>query len=323
MTPILISIKGKRHVAQTIEVCGVVLVVTGKILKVARIHDEVWLDSGKLPSPTEIVEKLRNAGKCPDVFTFTQRISDLSSRYPYHFEWVNVAAATIESYRMWFEKDIHRSARKHIRKAQREGIIAEITPYNDALIEGICSIFNEMRVRQGKKFWHYGKSFDEVKQESGTYLDRSVFIGAHLGSELVGFMKIVIDGEVGTMMQILSKTSHFPKRPNNALISKAVEFCESKGIKYLIYGEHTYGKKEKSTLIDFKEKNGFRKIELPRYYVPLTAKGHFAIKFGIHKGWTNLIPRWATKTAIHLRSKYYTWFTETPKNPKGSDKAPN
>ncbi len=315
----IISEKGREYVVPAIKICGVVFVVTGKLLKIAQIHDEVWLESRNLPDPLEIIKSFGNMRDRPDIFTFAQRLPDVTPHYPFPFELENVAAATIESYRSWFETQVDRSVRKHVRKSQREGIVTGIAPFDDKLVEGICSIYNELKVRQGKQFWHYGKSFDEVKRENGTYLDRSVFIGAHFDSELVGFIKFVIDGEVATMMQILSKAAHFPKRPTNAMISKAVEVCESRHIKYLIYGEHTYGKKDESTLIDFKEKNGFRKVEFPRYYVPLTAKGHMAVKLGLHKGWANLLPSSVTKNLVRLRSKYYAWRGDNSKEPKQSE----
>lgn len=319
----IISEKGREYVVPAIKICGVVLIVTGKTLKITRIHDEVWLESRSLPDPLEILEKLQSLRNPPDIFSFAQRLPDVTPHYPYYFEWENVAAAIIESYRSWFEKDVDRSVRKHLKKAQREGILCKISEFDDHLVEGICSIYNELKVRQGKQFWHYGKSFDEVKRENGTYLDRSVFIAAYLSDELVGFIKFVIDEEVATMMQILSKAAHFSKRPNNAMIAKAVEVCESRHIKYLIYGEHTYGKKGESTLIDFKEKNGFRKIEFPRYYVPLTAKGHLAVKLGLYKGWANLIPGSVTKNLVNLRSKYYAWRADNSKEPKQSEQTHN
>jgi hypothetical protein len=179
----------------------------------------------------------------------------------------------------------------------------EAVSLTDEFVKGIEQIYNESPIRQGKKFWHYGKSFDEVKRDNGTYQDMSIFIGSYFENELVGFLKFVIDGEVAKIMQILSKFAYFSKSPTNALIAKAVEVCESRKIKYLIYGKHTYGKKDESSLINFKENNGFRKIEIPRYYVPMTTKGHIALKFGIHKGVANLLPGRVTNALIYLRSK--------------------
>jgi len=302
----VISVKGRQRVVPAIRVCDVVLLVTGKILKVAWIHDEVWLDSRSLPEPLEIIKELSSWKSQPDVFTFIQRLPDVVPHYPYHFEWENVAVVPIESYGSWFETQVDRSVRKYIRQSQKEGIDVRLVPFGDQLVQGISSIYNEIEVRQGRKFWHYGKTLAEVKQENGTYLERSIFIGAYFGEELIGFIKLVFDGEVANMMQILSNISHFPKRPNNALLSKAIEVCESRHIKYLTYGTYTYRKKDESTLTDFKARNGFRKIEFPRYYVPLTAKGYLAVKFGLYKGLENLIPGRVRATLAHLRSKYYT-----------------
>lgn len=303
------SLKGKQHIFPSIKVCDVVLLVTGGILKIAKIFDEAFLPSKNLPNPLEIIKNLRSSSKSVDIFTFTQRLPDVEPRFPYHFEWENAAVASTGSYRLWFETQVDRSVRKHIRKGNREGIITKIATFDDRLVERICSIYNEMEIRQGRKFWHYGKSFDEVKRDNGTYLDRSVFITAYFGDELVGFIKFVIDGEVATIMQILSKAAHFSKRPNNALLSKAVEVCESQQVKYLIYGEYIYGKKNESTLVNFKKKNGFKKIEFPRYYVPLTAKGHFAVRLGLYKDFKNLIPGCVRATLFNLRLKYYAWRT--------------
>jgi hypothetical protein len=300
-----ISSKGKEIVVPAIRFGGVALVVTGKILKIAQIFDEDWLEARILPNPLEIIKKLRDEKNPPDIFTFTQRVPDVNPRYSYPFEWKNVAAAETESHSSWFDKQVDRSVRKHVRKSQKEGIIARVAPFDDRLVEAICSIYNEGKVRQGRQFWHYGKSFDQVKKENGTYLERSVFICAYYGDELVGFIKIVIDGPVATMMQILSKASHFSKRPNNALISKTIEVCEERKVKYLIYGEFNYGKKDESTLIDFKVKNGFKRIDYPQYYVPLTGKGRLAMKIGLHKGWVNMIPGPVMKSIVQLRSKYY------------------
>ena len=42
-----------------------------------------------------------------------------------------------------------------------------------AFSRGISNVYNETPIRQGRKFWHYGKSFDQVKAANATYLDRS------------------------------------------------------------------------------------------------------------------------------------------------------
>ena len=79
-------------------------------------------------------------------------------------------------------------------------------------------------------FLHYGKNFDQVKRDEASYADRSEFICAYLGDEMVGVMKVVYRGDVASILKFLPKASHQDKRPANALIAKAVEVCASRNV---------------------------------------------------------------------------------------------
>jgi hypothetical protein len=210
-----------------------------------------------------------------------------------------------------------------VRKAQKKGVDVRLVPFDDKLMEGIEKIINETPIRQGRPFWHYGKDIALFRDENSSYLETSDFIGAYANEELLGYMKVVYLGEVAGVMQILSMVKDRNKAPNNALISKAVETCASKGIKYLFYGEYVYGKKEHSSLLDFKKSNGFEKIEFLRYYAPLTCKGRLAIKLGLHKGWTNILPASLKSTLTDLRSNYYVWRDRNSKSVEKSERAEN
>src|SRR5262249_40261071 len=140
-------------------------------------------------------------------------------------------------------------------------------------------------VRQGKAFWHFGKDFKTIKQEHETLLEQSQFIAALHDGELIGFAKLVRNGNVGSLMQIIAKIAHRDKSPNNALIAKAVEICCDQGISHLHYGGWHQG-----TLKTFKENHGFVRQQVPRYFVPLNAWGQFAIKANLHLRWRDAIP---------------------------------
>ena len=60
------------------------------------------------------------------------------------------------------------------------------------------------------------------------------------------------------------------------LIAKAVGICETQGISYITYGLYNYGNKRDSPLREFKIRNGFEEILVPRFFVPLTRGGGFA-----------------------------------------------
>ncbi len=76
----------------------------------------------------------------------------------------------------------------------------------------------------------------------------------------------------------------------NALIAKAVEVCQEKGIAHLVYGKFTYGNKEKSQLAEFKQRNGFIQMDFPRYFIPLTIKGKIFLRLRLHRGILGLLP---------------------------------
>lgn len=314
-----VSVKGKQKLFPSLTVGGATIVVSGKLIKTAAIQDEAWLPASGAPAPEVIIGELQREPRRPDLFTFAQKLPDVTPRYRYHLEWDNYATATIESHRAWFDNDIDRSVRKHLRKAEREGISTRVVAFDDELVAGISSIYNEQEIRQGKHFWHFGKSFEEVKKDNGTYLDTSVFVGAYFQDELVGFLKLVIvDDQVASIMQILAKSRYFDKRPNNALLSKAVEICESRSLRHLVYGQYVYGNKENSSLIDFKRKNGFQRVDVPRYYIPLTTSGRLALAIGVRE-LGDLLPGWSRNSLIALRSRYYRFREKLTKSGSSKD----
>ena len=82
------------------------------------------------------------------------------------------------------------------------------------------------------------------------------------------------------IVQILSMIKHYDKRPANALIAKAVEICAQKEVSHMIYYNYIYND-PKSSLTEFKRRNGFEKVLLPRYYVPTDSpRERIALRLG-------------------------------------------
>jgi hypothetical protein len=300
-----VSERGRPRRVPSVSAAGVTVLLRGRLLTIGEVHDEAWLSRKQTPEPGEIVSGLRRSRRVPDLFTFAQKFPDVAPRHAYRLEWDNLAVASFASSAEWFERQVDRSVRKHVRKAAREGVVADVVPYTDELVAAISAIYNEMPVRQGRPFWHFGKPFDTVKAENGTYLERSTFIAARHGGEVIGFLKLVLDDEVASIMQILAKAAHFERRPTNALLAKAVEVCAARGIGHLVYGRYTYGSKRTSTLIDFKRNNGFREVRVPRYYVPLTLKGRLALWLGGHRGVRAWLPEPVRSAATDVRARWH------------------
>jgi hypothetical protein len=181
------------------------------------------------------------------------------------------------------------------------GVVVRLTEFDDEFVKGMASIFNETPVRQGRPFWHYGKDVQTLKLEFSRNLAREDLIGAYYKGELIGFIFLAYAGAYCLITQIISKLEHRDKAPNNALLAKAVEICEEKNVAYLVYLRWDGG-----SLSEFKRRNGFRKIDLPRYYIPLSIKGQIAIKSELHHGFSALIPAKTRNLFLDLRKRYFS-----------------
>jgi hypothetical protein len=265
-----------------------------------------------LDDPTAVIESLRSGRVRVDLFTFLQRLPEsiLSKALPkfdYPMEWDNLAVLPVSTFDHWWNHQIRSVPRNRARQAEKKGVNVREVPFDDTLVKGIWEIYNECAVRQGVKFLHYGRNMDWVRVHAGTFLDRSIFIGAFLGERLIGFIKLVADSArtQACTMHILSMVQHREKSPTNALIAQAVRSCADRSIRYLVYQNFSYGKKQGDSLSQFKEVNGFQRVDLPRYYVPLTAIGQVAFRLGLHR---RLVDRLPQSLGAKLREFRKTWY---------------
>lgn len=273
-----------------------------KIFRIARFKDE-WYEG--IGNPDLLLESLRLGGMKADVATFIQKPPDTKPKFEYFMEWENIAAIPLESMDHWWNDQVPKQTRNHVRRAQKSGIVVKVAEFDDEFVKGISAIYNESPIRQGKRFWHYKKDLETVRRMNATYRDSCDFIGAYLDGELIGFIKLVYVGESARTMQIISMIAHRDKAPTNALIAKAVEICCGKGLKYLVYGQYDYGKGSGRSLVTFKNENGFKKIDYPRYYIPLTLKGRVFLALKLYKESRELLPEKLILFLLEMRKKWY------------------
>lgn len=301
-----IRVRGKTIFVPSVQVDGRTVITTGSWLRVAAVRHEELVEGDTVANPDFFVSRLKKSGLKADLFTFAQRVPDSTPKHRYFTEWENAAVIPITTFSHWWNDLAEYSIRKGVNRATKLGVVAKVIEFNDRFVESTCRIYNEVPIRQGKPFWHYGKSFHTIKQELATYLERSIFIGAYYRDELIGFMKITWVGPTGTITQILSMQAHFDKRPNNALIAKAIEVCVSEGKSYFIYGSFVYYDPN-SSLTTFKRRIGFEAVPLPRYYIPLTLRGQLALKAGLHRGVAANAPALALRSFLKLRKLWSQW----------------
>ncbi|MGD0907694.1 MAG: hypothetical protein ABSA96_08940 [Candidatus Acidiferrales bacterium] len=292
-----------------LKICDREIKIQGKLLRIARIQGDKYRF---LEDPEPLIDGLKKCGERIDIFTFIQKlpepgaVSEVKYRYP--MEWDNFAALPLTTFDEWWTKTIGFKARNKAKQAEKKGIVLREVPFDDALIQGIWEIYNECPIRQGRPFSHFGEDIETVRRIEAPFLDSSVFIGAFLEGKMIGFVKLVID-ETRTqagLMNIVSMVSQRDKAPTNALIAHSVRACASRGIRYLVYSNFAYGKKERSTLSDFKEGNGFQKIDVPRYYVPLTLMSEAALGLGLHRGVTHFVPEPILERLREFRKSWYS-----------------
>ena len=277
---------------------------TGRFLRIARLDADKYQF---LDDPKPILDALKKSRKRVDLFTFVQKLPDTTPKFTYPMEWDNFAAIHISTFNDWWTKQIGFKARNKAKQAEKKGVVIREVPFSEELVGEIWEIYNECPVRQGRKFPHYGKSLETVYREEATYLDSSIFIGAFWENKLIGFIKLVSNQthtQAG-LMNIVSLIQHRDKAPTNALVAQAVRACADRGIAYLAYSGFSYGKKLRDSLSDFKERNGFQRIEVPRYYVPLTPLGRLALRFGLHHRLLDHLPESAAAKLREFRETYY------------------
>jgi len=303
-----IRVKGRWVTIPAVDVNGKCLIAEGKWLRTARVRSEETMVN-ELEDPEVYIERLKGDAKDSlkaDIFTFTQKLPATHPKYPYPTEWESVAAIHLTSFKEWWES-VPQETRKNVRRSQRRGVQVRIQEFDRDLIEGIRGVNDESPLRQGTRNGYYGKSFEETKKLYGEFIGRCDFICAYFGDELIGFLHLVYRGQIASILNLTTKPSHFDKRPANALVAKAAELCEAKGISYIQYGLYNYGNKRDHPLRTFKIRNGFEEVLMPRFFVPLNGWGKLCMKAKLHRGLIGILPHSVIKLTIGSRARWYNF----------------
>lgn len=299
-----IRVRGKRRIVPAVSLEGRLIVSLGRWLRIASVHDEIWMEEEAVKDPQGVVATLRACRFEADLFTFGQQFPDTTPRHSCFLEWDNVAAISLGSHAQWWE-GLPQETRKNTRKAAKQGVEVRLATPDEAFIRGVVAIYNETPVRQGKPFSKFGLDYAAVQAELLQLAERSDFVGAYLQGELVGFIKVVYMGKVASILSIVPKVKHADKKVTNALIAKTVEIACSRGMSHLLYGKYVYGNKASSPLTEFKRRNGFEQVQVPRYYIPLTLKGAVLLKLKLHRGLIGILPDRVVERLIQWRAHFF------------------
>ena len=291
--------KGKPVLVDAVNADGKTFIIRGKLVKTASLNREWQYD---VDDPEEVIHVLKHSRMRVDLLKFSQRIPQTEPRYDYYREWRQVAAIPITDFKHWWDKQVNCKTRKMVRKYHKMGVTIKQIELDDEFLRGVVDIYNQSPIRRGKPFRHYGKDFATVKRELSDPDGEAVYVAAHYKEELIGFIQFLVTDRYGMITMILDKTSHRDKAPMNGMIAKVVEICADRHIPYLTYtvwrrGEHG----------QFQKHNGFTKIPIPEYYVPITLRGRLALVFRLHEGLQSFLPETVVVWLLKMRAKWYSF----------------
>jgi hypothetical protein len=285
---------GRNVALLTLE--NLAITISGGWLRMGRVRDEPYTC---LQDSTRFIAQLRKEPRRPDLLTFMQPIGDQTPHHPYYHEDEGWGVLNITTYKDYWKNKIRTHTRNHIRKAEKKGVEVRQIPFDENLVHGVKAIYDECPVRQGRPFWHYQEDHETVRSGLATFLECSDFIGAFWEDQLIGFIKLTSDGRTAGLMHIISMIAHRDKAPSDALVAKAVELCAEKKISHLHYALWSTG-----GFGTFRENHGFERHNVPRYYIPLTAKGSLMLRFGLHQRLVDRLPAKLRERMVTARNRW-------------------
>ena len=277
---------------------GKQVIVAGRLLKTAKLKSELYEN---MTDPGAFCDNLKKSRVRADIFTFLQT-ADRSRSFSFYSENDPISVMPITTYENWWNKQINGKTRNMVRKAEKAGVQIRVCELTDDFVKGIQGIYNESPLRQGKRFLHYGKDLETLRQAHVSYSDISQFVGAFYKEEMIGFIKLVHAEGMSHLMQIISKVAERDKAPTNALIAKAVELCAARGVSLLHYGLWSA-----RGLGDFKKHHAFDRYDLARYFVPLNMKGKLMLQLKMHRKLSERLPEKWADALVDLRTKWNTF----------------
>jgi len=227
-----------------IQVCGKDIEVQGRLIRIARLSADGF---EFLENPEPLLDGLSKFGTRIDLFTFIDKLPETTPKYSYPIEWDNLATLRISTFDEWWTKQVDGKTRNMVRQAYKKGLEIREVSFDETLVNGIWKIYNECPIRQGKPFPHYGKDIETVCRITATFLETSIFIGAFLDEQLIGFVKLTNDvaRSQAAVIHIIAMVQHKDKAPTNALIAQAIRSCADRGIPHLVYANFAYGKRQR------------------------------------------------------------------------------
>src|SRR5690348_10451184 len=148
------------------KICDKDIRIEGTLIRIARLDADKYKF---LDDPEAVLSGLRNCGRRVDLFTFLQRLPETSPKSPYPWEWDNLAVLPVSTFEQWWNDQLGFKGRNKAKQAEKKGVVLREVHFDDSLVQGIQTIFNESPVRQGRRFPHFGKDFQTVRRDVASF----------------------------------------------------------------------------------------------------------------------------------------------------------
>src|SRR5690242_8257432 len=123
--------KGRKQTIDVFLVSGSKIIIEGRFIKIARLKDE---DEGDVSEPEALIKGLRCRECNADIFTFWTRVPSDEVKYPYLCEKQTQALLPVDTYELWWNKQIDKQVRKFVRRSIKLGVEAHTVEWNDELL---------------------------------------------------------------------------------------------------------------------------------------------------------------------------------------------
>src|SRR5207245_6194090 len=117
-----VRLDGENYCLPSIRVGDRIVVVSGGFIRTAMIYEDLWLEETSVKNPETFLAQIKQEKLDADVFTFSQRLPEVTPKYDFHLDWDNVAAIPLKTFEDWWQNRLPQESRKNVRRAAKRGV---------------------------------------------------------------------------------------------------------------------------------------------------------------------------------------------------------
>ena len=101
------------------------LMIRGKIIKIASIQGENWTEINFVNNYHELVKLALESNIKADIFTFAQKIPNVKPMHNFFFKFDNIAAIPLTTYQNWLNS-VSSGMRKDLKRSKKHRIYVKV-----------------------------------------------------------------------------------------------------------------------------------------------------------------------------------------------------